>query len=76
MTGRKDGHTDPIATHPDFQRLGLARALMLAGMRLLKERGMHTARLGTSQDNLAMIQTARRVGFYEDYRTSQYIKRL
>ncbi|MBK8986501.1 MAG: GNAT family N-acetyltransferase [Chloroflexi bacterium] len=62
-TGRQEGHTDPAATHPDFQRRGLARALLLTGLRLLQERGMDTAVLGTSSDNPAMLGTAQSVGF-------------
>jgi mycothiol synthase len=63
LTGHKDGHTDPIATHPVFQRHGLAKALILTGLGLLKERGMYTARLGTARDNLAMLRTAESLGF-------------
>lgn len=62
-TGRQEGYTDPVATHPDFQRWGLARALLLTGLRLLQERGMDTAVLGTSSDNPAMLGTAQSVGF-------------
>jgi ribosomal protein S18 acetylase RimI-like enzyme len=63
LTGRKDGYTDPIATHPAYQQRGLARALLLSGMRLLKERGIETARLGTARENLGMLRTAQGVGF-------------
>ena len=63
------GWTDPVATHPNFQRRGLARALLLAGMRLLRERGMEFAKLGTSGDNVAMQSTAASVGFRIEYRT-------
>jgi ribosomal protein S18 acetylase RimI-like enzyme len=62
-SGRKEGYTDPVATHPDFQGLGLARALLLHGLQMLKERGMDTARLGTSSDNLAMQRTAKAAGY-------------
>ena len=62
-TGRNEGYTDPIATHPEFQRQGLARALLLTGLRLLKERGMDTAVLGTSSENIPMQQAATAVGF-------------
>ena len=62
-TGRNEGYTDPIATHPDFRRRGLARALLLMGLRLLKERGVDTAVLGTSSKNTAMQQAATAVGF-------------
>ncbi len=63
LSGCHDGYTDPIATHPDYQRQGLAKALMLAGMELLRARGMDTARLGTGRDNVAMQRTAAAVGF-------------
>jgi GNAT superfamily N-acetyltransferase len=43
-SGRQAGYTDPLTTHPDFQRRGLARALLLTGLHLLKTRGMETAR--------------------------------
>jgi ribosomal protein S18 acetylase RimI-like enzyme len=63
ITERRVGYTDPIGTHPDFQRQGLARAILLAGMRLLRERGMATAVLGTKSQNSAMVKTAESVGF-------------
>ena len=63
LTGRKDGYTDHIATHPAYQRRGLARALILAGLSLLKERGLETARLGTARENLGMLRTAESLGF-------------
>lgn len=63
LTGEQAGHTDPIATHPRYQRLGLSKALLLAGLRRLKERGITVARLGTSSDNTAMQRTALAAGF-------------
>jgi ribosomal protein S18 acetylase RimI-like enzyme len=62
-SGRNEGWTDPIGTHPDFQRQGLASALLLRGMFLLRERGIETARLATSSDNIPMLRTANKVGF-------------
>lgn len=62
-TGRQEGYTDPVATHPDYQRLGLAQALLLTGFHELKKRGMETAVLGTSSQNIAMQRTAEAVGF-------------
>ncbi len=64
LTGKRRGCTDPIATHPDFQRQGLSRALMLTGLGLLKNRGMDSAHLGTSSQNIAMLQAAGSVGFH------------
>ena len=64
LTGRNEGYSDPIATHPDFQRRGLARALLLTGFHRLKQRGVDVAGLGTSSENTAMRQTAQSVGFH------------
>ena len=63
LSGQRNGYTDPVATHPDFQRRGLAKALLLTGLSLLKERGMRSVRLGTSSANFAMLRTAESVGF-------------
>ena len=63
LAGRKIGHTDPIATHPDFRRHGLSKALLLTGLSLLKERSMDFAQLGTSRENMGMLHTAGSVGF-------------
>ncbi len=63
------GSTDPVATHPRYQRMGLARALLLRGMQLLRERGVLSAHLGTGGDNIAMQKTARSVGFTVGYTT-------
>ncbi|MDX9954044.1 MAG: GNAT family N-acetyltransferase [Anaerolineae bacterium] len=68
-TGRNEGYTDPVGTHPDFQRRGLARALMLAGLQALKQRGMDFAVLGTSGENVAMQRTAEAVGFHVESTT-------
>ncbi len=62
-SGRNEGQTDPVATHPDFQGCGLAKALLLTCMQKLKERGITTAILGTSSENMAMQRTAQAVGF-------------
>jgi ribosomal protein S18 acetylase RimI-like enzyme len=70
----KRAFTDPVSTHPKFQRLGLARALLLTGLKLLKERGMASAHLGTSGDNLAMQKTAQSVGFTIEHKTIWFSK--
>jgi ribosomal protein S18 acetylase RimI-like enzyme len=69
LTGRKEGRTDPVATYPKFQRRGLAQALLLTGLHLLKQRGVETARMGTGSWNVAMQETARSVGFRAESRT-------
>jgi len=73
-TGRNEGWTDPVATHPDFQRRGLARALLLTGLHLLKQRGVETAVMGTGGENVAMQDTARSVGFDVQWRKFWFAK--
>lgn len=63
LSGRNDGVTDPVATHPAHQGRGLARALLCAGIRLLAARGATRAVLGTSSENLPMQAAARGAGY-------------
>lgn len=63
-SGQKEGNTDPVAVHPDFQGRGLAKALLLTGLTKLKQRGMDTAVLGTSSENGTMQHVAQSVGFF------------
>jgi mycothiol synthase len=63
VTGRNEGYTDPVGVHPAFQRQGLARALLMTGLQLLRERDVASVVLGTSSENLAMQATARSAGF-------------
>lgn len=75
-TGQRIGQTDPVATHPRYQKLGLARSLLLTGLHLLKERGMEFAALGTSSENIAMQKTAESVGFYVTLRKIWFEKEI
>jgi mycothiol synthase len=72
----KEGWTDPIATHPNYQRKGLAKALLLKGMQMLKECGMESAKLGTSGDNIAMQKTAESVGFILEHKMLWFEKAI
>lgn len=76
ITGNLEGQTDPVATHPRYQKLGLAKALLLTGLSLLKERGMKTAGLGTSSDNIAMQKTAQSVGFHISHKKLWFEKAI
>jgi mycothiol synthase len=62
-TGRNEGWTDPVTIHPNHQRRGVGKALLLTGLRLLADRGIEQAALGTSSENLAMQRLAVSVGF-------------
>lgn len=57
------GTTDPIGVHPAHRGLGLAAALVTAGMEALIRAGVERIELGTSSDNPAMQRLARRLGF-------------
>lgn len=74
--GQKEGWTDPVGTHPNYQRLGLARALILTGMGLLKARGIDTVVLGTSSKNIAMQRTAEALGFQRVSNTLWFCKKV
>lgn len=72
--GMKEGWTDPLGTHPSYRRLGLTRALIFAGLRLLREHGIDTALLGTSSNNTAMQRLALGLGFRVASNTLWYCK--
>lgn len=57
------GYTDPIGVHKNYQRLGLGKAVLSAGLQALKQRGIERAELGTSSENIAMQQLATAMGF-------------
>jgi ribosomal protein S18 acetylase RimI-like enzyme len=74
LRGMRVGYTDPVATHPAHQHLGLAKALLVNGFCLLKARGMDYAELGTYGENCAMIRAAESVG-YMVYNTTLFFTR-
>ncbi len=75
-TGQQIGSTDPVAVHPMYQRRGLARALLLSGCHLLKQRGMDLAELGTSSKNIAMQRAAESSGFRVEATTLWFAKTI
>jgi ribosomal protein S18 acetylase RimI-like enzyme len=70
------GLFEPVGTHPDFRRKGLGRAVMLEGMRRLKQRGMRTAVLGVDSDNPGAIKLYESAGFHISDRQWIYEKKL
>jgi mycothiol synthase len=59
----KLGHFEPVGTHPDFQRKGLAKIMLLEAMRRLKAEGMSDADVCTNYDNPPAIGLYESVGF-------------
>jgi mycothiol synthase len=48
---RKEGWIDMLGTRRGFRKIGLGRAMLLAGMHRLKAEGMDTAKLGVDAEN-------------------------
>jgi GNAT superfamily N-acetyltransferase len=57
------GLFEPVATHPDFQRLGLGKAVMIEGMRRMRAAGMRRAELGFDPNNVAARALYTSLGF-------------
>lgn len=70
-----EGWTDPIGTHPAYQRRGLARALLLTGLQRLKDHGVQSAILGTGNGNAAR-RLYQAVGFRTAYTVLVYGKEV
>ncbi len=50
-SGRNEGWISTLGTRRGFRRMGLGRAMLLAGMQQLKAKGVDTARLGVDSEN-------------------------
>ena len=59
----KVGLFEPVGTHPDYQRKGLGKAVMLEGLRRLQAGGMQQAIVSTGEDNLPAIKLYEKIGF-------------
>jgi mycothiol synthase len=59
----KVGLFEPVGTHPDYQRKGLGKAVMVEGLRRLQAGGMKQAIVSTFEDNPAAIGLYESVGF-------------
>ncbi len=57
------GEFEPVGTHPDFQRQGLGRAVMLAGLQRMRDRGMRQAIVSTGSQNTPAIKLYEAIGF-------------
>src|SRR5687768_17359439 len=66
--GREQGQVEPLAVHPDYQRIGLGRAILTEGLRRLRVYGAQKAHLEVDCDNPAAISLYESVGYKPDYR--------
>jgi GNAT superfamily N-acetyltransferase len=62
---------EPVGTHPDHRRKGLASAVMYAAMRRAREIGLRTALVYCKEKNLPFYQS---LGFKPIDRTVEYVK--
>jgi mycothiol synthase len=71
----KLGYFEPVGTHPDFQRKGLARALMNHAMRLMREHSMERVRVCFNFQNEVAKNLYTSLGFQQIGSITSYIKR-
>jgi ribosomal protein S18 acetylase RimI-like enzyme len=70
------GLFEPVGTHPDFQRQGLGKAVMLETLRRLQRAGMRQAIVSTGADNTPAIHLYASAGFRIVNRLMTYKKLL
>lgn len=76
-TGKKEGWIDILGTRRGHRRIGLGRAMLLAGLHLLKDEGMDTAKLGVDADSLTgATRLYESVGFTVERTSTAYKKDL
>ncbi len=75
-TMEMEGFTDPVVVHPDFQRKGIATALLRYGLEKLRLRGVRKVHLGTSSTNTGMRRAAEAVGFLCTAQHAWYSKKM
>ncbi|MEV0971822.1 GNAT family N-acetyltransferase [Microtetraspora glauca] len=68
------GHFEPVGTHREFQRMGLARAAMLYAMRRMAERGMTTVTVNHNAENLPAAGLYASLGFVRRHETYGFRK--
>ncbi len=75
-TVNRVGHFEPVGTHPDFQRRGLGKALLLNSLRHLQTLGMTTATVCTGESNLPAARLYESVGFRNANWLGEYTKSI
>ena len=70
------GTFEPVGTRPAFARKGMGRAVVTEGLRRLRERGMHTARIGTASVNTGALALYPSCGFGLVDQELYYVKQM
>lgn len=70
------GYFEPVGTHPDFRRMGLARAVMIHAMHAMRAAGMRQAWVlhEAAEENPASAALYARLGFTRQYSTRLWVK--
>ena len=76
LSGRSEGEIAIMGTSPAYQRRGLGRVMLLAGLQRLKDFGVEMATLGTSSENSGAHSVYFAAGFQVSYRSRWYAKRM
>jgi mycothiol synthase len=77
FVGRQEAWVAWLFTSPDFQRRGLARAMLLHSLAQLKALGMEIAKIGVDSENtFGARQLYESVGFKHLYTNIAYVKNL
>ena len=77
ITGRKEGWIGVLGTRRGYRQIGLGRAMLLAGLHLLKREGMETGVLDVDAENpTGALRLYESVGFYVDKTDVVYRKDL
>lgn len=72
-TQNRIAQSEPVCTHPDHRRKGLARACILTGLRMLKDRGVERCYVGAG-DNPAANKLYEVIGFIEAHKSNLWRK--
>lgn len=74
-TGRREGWIGLLGTRRGFRKIGLGRAILLAGLHCLKAEGMDTALLGVDAESLTgATRLYESVGFQPVQKSASYVK--
>ncbi len=76
LSGHNEGEIAIIGTSPAYQKRGLGRAMLLAGLQHLKDFGVETATLGTSSENSGAHSIYFSAGFRISYQSLWYSKSI